>query len=74
MGRVLDAVREMRSELRGPDGKMYYGWWNVLAVYPIVMFIFSTPMLMLHYIYPSVEGALGMTRAEVVAISSVNSE
>ena len=45
--------------------------WNVLAVYPIVMFIFSTPMLMLHYIYPSVEGALGMTRAEVVAISSV---
>ncbi len=35
------------------------------------MFVFSTPLLMLQYIYPSVEIAFDLTRAEVVAISSV---
>ncbi|SVB41521.1 uncharacterized protein METZ01_LOCUS194375, partial [marine metagenome] len=32
--KVLKAYHEMREETKGPDGKLYYGWWNVFATYP----------------------------------------
>jgi len=69
--KVFRAFHEMRKEIKGPDGKLYYGWWNVFATYPCIIFIFTTPLMMLKLIYPAVEESLQISRADVVAISSV---
>ena len=71
--RFTRVFREIQSEIKGPDGKMYYGWWNVAAVFPCVIFIFSTANMMLQLMYPAVESALNLSRAEVVSIYSVKS-
>ena len=71
--RFVRVFREIQDEIKGPDGKMYYGWWNVAAVFPCVIFIFSTANMMLQLMYPAVEDALNLTRAEVVTIYSVKS-
>jgi len=71
--RFARVFREIQSEIKGPDGKMYYGWWNVAAVFPCVIFIFFTTNQMLQLMYPAVENALNLSRAEVVSIYSFKS-
>lgn len=49
----------------------YYGWWNVALVYPAMIFMFITPILLLTFAYPAIMADTGWSRGEVTAIASI---
>ena len=71
MGNIFSGLfKEIKADMNGPDGKVYYGWWNILACYPIIMFCFSAPLLMLQFIYVDIETELGFSRGDILTIAT----
>jgi len=71
ISKMRTVYREMRADINGPDGKIYYGWWNVLAAFPCIIFIFTTSLLMIKLIMPDAEEALGMSRVDTMWIGTI---
>ena len=69
-GNYAKAVSNFLADLKGPDGKIYYGWWNILACYPVVMFIFASPLVLLQFIYVDIENEYGLPRGDILTIAT----
>ncbi len=62
--------KEIEADMNGPGGRVYYGWWNILACYPVIMFCFSAPLLMLQFIYVDIETELGFSRGDILTAAT----
>ncbi|MBT5073483.1 MAG: MFS transporter [Kordiimonadaceae bacterium] len=64
-------VSDFWADLKGPDGKVYNGWWNILGCYPVIMFVFASPLVLLQFIYVDIENEYGLPRGDILTIATV---
>ncbi len=69
-GTITKTYRRLIADFIGPDGKIYYGWWNILACYPVVMFVFASPLVLLQFIYVDIETEYGLPRGDILTIAT----
>ena len=70
IGNFSKNISEFIADLKGPDGKIYYGWWNILACYPVIMFVFASPLVLLQFIYVDIENEYGLPRGDILTIAT----